>query len=418
MRRLYLQIYLGFLAILVLTVVAAGVLGALLRDKDGPRMVWATGFAAILAEDLPQGVPAAALQKRLAQRGETLQLDLALWDASGSEVASIGAPWPELRSRGKETQHRGFGPPYLRVRLEDGRWLGMRVRHSDARHLGFFAALAVVGLVVALGAYPLARRLTRRLEETRRGVEAFGAGDLAARVTVRGRDEIAALAQSFNAAAERIQSLVDSERRLVANASHELRSPLARLRVALHMMRPDAGSERFLAEAERDIDELDATIGDLLLGSRLEAQGRSADDPQLDLKALVDEVCEREGVPRRCEPTRLRGDAKALARMVSNLLDNARRHGGAPVEVTLTQSAAGVVLRVLDRGPGLGGASRERVFEPFYRGPDAQTEDAGGVGLGLALVRQIARYHGGDARLLPRDGGGCVAEVELPTEAG
>jgi signal transduction histidine kinase len=412
-RRLYLQIYLGFLAILVLIVVAAGVLGALLRDAEGPRMAWATGFASILAEDLAPDRSAADLHATLERRAETMQLDLALWDARGHPVASTGPPWPDAPAEWGESRRR-IGPPHLTVRLEDGRWFGMRIRHTGARHLGFFGALLCVGLVVAAGAYPVARRLTKRLEETRRGVEAFGAGDLATRVQVRGRDEIAALAESFNAAAERVESLVASERRLIANASHELRSPLARLRVALHLMRPAEGGDRFLEEAERDIDELDALVGDLLLGSRLEAQRGHSADPELDLRALVEEVCEREGVPVRCVDARLRGDAKALARMLRNLIDNARQHGGGAEQVALTRDGARLLLRVLDRGPGVGNTDPERVFEAFYRGNGAG--ETSGAGLGLALVRQIARYHRGDARLFRREGGGCVAEVELAAE--
>jgi signal transduction histidine kinase len=409
-RRLYLQIYLGFLAILVLMVVSAGVLGALLRSDAGPRAVWAAGFAEILAEDLPRGGPPAKLAAILERHSKTMQLDLALWDVEGNEVAATGGPWP---SPAGDTGRRRFGPPQLTLRIEDGRWLGMRVRHVEGRHLGFFLALLVVGLVVAVGAYPLARRLTKRLEQTRHGVEAFGAGDLSARVPVRGRDEVAALAESFNATAERIESLVESERRLIANASHELRSPLARLRVALHLMRPEPGAERYAAEAERNIDELDALVGDLLLGSRLEAQRGRGADPELDLGALVAELCEHEGVAQRCEAVRLRGDATALARMLRNLIENARQHGGESVEVELTRGAGRALLRVLDRGPGIEGEQAERLFEAFSRGAGAP---AGGVGLGLALVRQIARYHGGEARVVPREGGGTCAEVELPLD--
>ncbi len=418
MRRLYLQIYLGFLAILVAIVVAAAVLGSLLRDAEPPGIAWAEGFAAILAEDLPPDQSAAESRATLSRRAETMQLDLALWDASGRPIASTGPPWAELSAEPGTARRRRMGPPRLVVTLADGRFLGLRIRHSRARHLGFLASLLAVAAVVAAGAYPLARRLTRRLEDTRRGVEAFGAGDLRARVPVRGRDEVAALARSFNAAAEQIESLVASERRLVANASHELRSPLARLRVALHLMQASERDERFREEAERNIDELDALVGDLLLGSRLEAQRGQGSDPEVDLRALTEEVCGREGVPAHCDDARLRGDANALTRMLGNLIENARRHGGGADEVTLTRDGTRAVLRVFDRGPGLGDADPERLFEAFYRSPRSTEPeaDADGAGLGLALVRQIARYHGGEARLCPREGGGCIAEVELPAE--
>ncbi len=415
MKRLYVQIYLGFLAILVAIVVAAGVLGALLRDGERPGIAWAQGFAAILADDLPADADPAALRATLERSAETMQLDLALWDTAGRAVATTGPAWPDPPPEPGVRPRRRPGPPSLVVRLDDGRALGIRIRRAPGRHLGFFAGLFVVAGVVAAGAYPLARRLTRRLEQTRRGLEAFGAGDLAARVPVRGRDEVATLAQSFNDAAERIEILVESERRLVANASHELRSPLARLRVALHLLAPGQDDERYREEAERNIDELDALVGDLLLGSRLEAQRGRGDDPVVDFRTIVEEECARAGVAAHCEDVSVRGDAKALRRLLSNLLDNAERHGGGAetVELRVDRGAAAAQLRVRDRGPGVGDVDPEALFEAFSRGPGA---GADGTGLGLALVRQIARYHGGEARLVAREGGGCSAEVDLPVE--
>ncbi len=267
-------------------------------------------------------------------------------------------------------------------------------------------------LAVGLGAWPLVRRLTRRIENLRRRVEDLGSGDLAARAPVEGRDEVADLARSFNRAADRIQALVEAQRRQLAFASHELRSPLARLRVSLEMM---AGDPALKERAARDVAELDGLIEELLEASRLEAQPGLVRVEDVDLLALVAEEAARAGADAEGEPVVLRGDARLLRRLVRNLLDNARRHGGgALVEARVTtRPAGGARLSVSDRGPGVPEAERERVFEPFHRPPGAP-ETGSGYGLGLALVRQIARAHGGEALCLARESGETVFEVDLP----
>jgi signal transduction histidine kinase len=167
------------------------------------------------------------------------------------------------------------------------------------------------------------------------------------------------------------------------------------------------------AGAERDLAELDALIGELLEASRLEAQG-AARAEEVDLLALVAEEAARIGADVEGAPIVLRGDARLLRRLTRNLLENARRHGkGSPVEARVGKDgAAGARLSIADRGPGVPEPERERIFEPFYR-PPGGAEAGEGYGLGLALVRQIARAHGGDVRCRPREGGGTVFEVTL-----
>jgi signal transduction histidine kinase len=241
--------------------------------------------------------------------------------------------------------------------------------------LGLFVTLALVAAAVGVGAYPVVRRLTRRLERLQRGVETLASGDLSVRVKVEGKDEVARLAESFNRAAARIEELVGAHKTLLANASHELRTPLARIRMALEL------PER-RGELEKDIAELDALIDEILLASRLEAREELILE-EVDLLGLVAEECARyEGVELDGEPATLKGDPRLLRRMVRNLLENARKHGSPPVKVQLKKKE----LRVCDSGPGVPQAEREKVFEPFYRG------------LGLSIVRRIARRHGGDAR--------------------
>lgn len=292
-------------------------------------------------------------------------------------------------------------------------FFAMRGRHAgpDPRMLLMFIG---IGVVVSVAAYPIVRRLTRRLERLQKQVDAWGEGRLSVRVAVEGRDEVARLATSFNRAAERIEALVESQKSLLANASHELRSPLARLRMAAELLQEKAPPE-IRAELARNIVELDQLIEELLLASRLDAMGDAGPALEaVDLGALLGEECARAGAALSAPPLIVQGDPRLLRRLVRNLLENAERHGAAPIEVALTATSPDRVrLDVCDRGPGIPEAEREAIFTPFYRRAGASEAD-GGVGLGLSLVRQIARRHGGDAICRPGARGGCCFRVTLP----
>jgi signal transduction histidine kinase len=282
-------------------------------------------------------------------------------------------------------------------------------------HVGLLIVLAIIALVVAAAAYPVVRRLTRRLERLQASVEAWGEGDLAARVAVEGEDEVALLAISFNQAAARVEALMRAQKSLLANASHELRSPLARIRMAIELLQ-DQAPAAIREELAHDINELDQLVGELLLASRLDAAaGQAPPAVAVDLAALVADECARAAADCTAEPVGLTGDPTLLRRMIRNLLENARRHGGGtPVALALTRpSASEIRIEVSDGGPGVPEEEREAIFEPFHRVRGASEAD-GGYGLGLSLVRQIARRHGGDVRCAARTGGGCVFRVTLP----
>jgi two-component system, OmpR family, sensor kinase len=296
---------------------------------------------------------------------------------------------------------------------------------------GFLWTLGLVGLAVALGVYPIVRRLTQRLEALQRGVQRWGDGDLSVRVPVTGQDEVADLSQRFNAAAERIetlmasqQALLASQKSLLANASHELRSPLTRIRMGLELMGSQP-SGTFRDEISRNIGELDQLIDEILLASRLDAREADMGTVEtVDLLGLAAEESARADAeldpPPGAQALPVRGVAKLLRRLIRNLLENARRYGaqGGPAGVTviLRAEAGQAVLQVCDRGPGVPPGQRERIFEPFYRLPGA-SEREGGVGLGLALVKSITERHGGTVRCEAREGGGACFTVSLPLEA-
>jgi signal transduction histidine kinase len=299
------------------------------------------------------------------------------------------------------------------VRLDDGRSLVARPPRGAWRPGGpFVFMLGLLALAIGIGAYPVVRRLTARLERLQAGVESLGAGDLAARVRVEGRDEIGRLAESFNQAAARIEALVGAHKALLANASHELRTPLARIRLAVELMKERADPRR-REELEADIAELDALIDEILLASRLDASATVDATEPVDLLALAAEECARyDGAAVEGEAVLVQGEARLLRRLLRNLLENARRHGAPPVDVRVRRAGAAAEVSVCDAGPGIPAADRERAFRPFYRAAGAA--DGRGAGLGLALVRQIARRHGGDAWYVERERpGGCVI-VSLP----
>ncbi|MGZ5848662.1 MAG: ATP-binding protein, partial [Ramlibacter sp.] len=279
----------------------------------------------------------------------------------------------------------------------------------------FLLMLSIVGLAVAIATYPIIRRLTQRLEDLRRGVERWGEGDLSARVHESGNDEVAFLARRFNHAAQRVELLVRSHKSLLANASHELRSPLARIRMGLELMEGPPG-ETQRREMLRNIGELDQLIEEILLASRLDARETDIGTFEpVDLTGLAAEECARVDADLEAGPGEadVQGVAKLLRRAIRNLLENARRYSSGPVEVEIRRDGTQAVLRVCDRGPGVPPEQRERIFEPFYRLPGA-SEREGGVGLGLALVRSIALRHHGSVHCEAREGGGACFVLRLP----
>ncbi len=354
------------------------------------------------------------------RRGQMHEFDVVTRDGQRLEIELPRPPYPGMGGP------PGHGGP------------GMRPPLGLFGSMGFVWMLVLVGLAVALGAYPIIRRLTQRLEGLQRGVEQWGSGDLSARVPVQGSDEVAFLAERFNHAAERLQNLMNTQqallgahKTLLANASHELRSPLARIRMSLELMdgastAPEAAAAQ-KAEIARSIQELDQLIDEILLASRLDARQQDAEPMDwLDLTGLAAEECARANAELVAElPAEgasspglmLRGSARLLRRLLRNLLENAKRYGGGDISLALSLQGAGseqvAVVRVNDRGPGVPPEQRSKIFEPFYRLPGA-SEREGGVGLGLALVKSIAKRHGGSVRCEDRTGGGASFVVVLP----
>lgn len=296
-----------------------------------------------------------------------------------------------------------------------------------AQLLRLVAVLLTAGVVC----YPLARYVARPLATLRAATQEVAAGNLAVRVAPglgRRRDELADLAQDFDRMAERIEALMTAERRLLRDISHELRSPLSRLHVALGLARQQAGEDQApLDRIEREAERLNALIGQLLMLARLESGATEPACEPVDLATIVREVVEdadfevksrRRGVriTRACESVAI-GAPDLLRSAVENVIRNAVRHTreDTAVEVAMRpRDPEHVVIAVRDHGGGVPESVLPHIFHPFYRVGDGRDRYTGGVGLGLTIVHRTIQLHGGTVRAANAPGGGLVVEMTLP----
>jgi two-component system osmolarity sensor histidine kinase EnvZ len=288
-------------------------------------------------------------------------------------------------------------------RLETLRWIGW--------------GLLVLALALA-GAFLIVARVNRPLAALTRAAAEVGRGRTPPPVEETGPEEIRTLARAFNQMTADLRRADEERALLLAGVSHDLRTPLSRIRLALEMLDPE-GDPALRAGLVRDVEDIEAAINQFLdfarggEGEPLLAEG--------DLNAIVRELCERyarsgQSIAMRLEPLpALALRPLAIQRMLSNLLDNALRYGGSEVEVATRAEGDCAVLEVLDRGPGIPPGEAERMLRPFTRLDHARTGP--GTGLGLAIVERAARLHGGSVRLLAREGGGLRVRIELPLAA-
>jgi len=408
MRRLYLQIYLAVLAAIALFVLLAGI-GFKLANFDRPGQGMNAVMVQLSTEIFPADTDQSDAQARVDRFHNALGADITVFNSDGSVFAQAGEAlsFPQADDladarNGDIWTHSRVGPS-LYVPLPGERVVAARraskrsVFGAGAKGLlSLLTMLTLVGVAVAIVAWPVARRLTRRVESLQSSVQAFGQGDLSVRTQVRGKDEVARLARSFNESADHIESLVQSQKSLLANASHELRSPLARIRLASELIE-NGGQPKpeVMQELRRNVGELDELVDST-------SPVDKAQWAELDLGGLLAEESARVDLTASVESAPLHGDARLLRRLVRNLIENALRYGGndslrpgdRDIAISLKKSTRGLQVSVCDRGPGIAESERTRIFEPFYRAGGA-SERSGGVGLGLSLVRQP---HGGHYR--------------------
>ena len=464
MARLYARIYLHFLGVLLVVGLAVSVVFAVGQRGAFQRQVierLARHVGTLVAEHLDDG---AALPRRLGQLHADLEVDVTVRDLEGRVVAAVGSPLRELSQPERAELRAGAiitraGPAWFVAAVVrdpgSGGTLGF-FELSAPRRMGMPGlwrpglGVALVLLIVALAAAPLARRISQPVERLTEAARRLGGGDLGYRVPLDDRDgarggwrrharrrradELADLTRAFNDMAERVERLVHGQRELLTNVSHELRSPLARIRVALALLPRDGASETRLRDVETDLAELDRLIEDVLTTARLDATGLPPHPALIDVAGLLAELAERAardplttgkavGVTPGPAPD-LTGDRALIKRALWNLVENAAKYGTPPIMLAAADDGHHVRLSVTDQGEGIPPAERERVLAPFYRLDRARTPRVGGepphgFGLGLTLARRIAEVHGGRIVIGPasvQDGReqGCRVTLVLP----
>jgi two-component system osmolarity sensor histidine kinase EnvZ len=336
-----------------------------------------------------------------------------LWNVQERLTERLG---PETRLA---LEREGEAALFVRFAIEDDLyWLALPLerlnRQLPTQWLGWGAAVLALALA---GAWLIMFRVTRPLKALERAAAEIGSGRRPEPVPEAGPEEIRLLARNFNQMNSDLARLDEDRALILAGISHDLRTPLTRLRMGIEMSVADETTQQELAT---DIEEMDRSIGQFLDFARTDG-GEPLE--QLDLGAMIDELAEqyrRRGHDVAATPggvsPQLTLRPKAIRRAIGNLVDNALRHAGAdkPVELALLVRAGEAVIEVRDRGPGVPPAEIERLKLPFTRLQTART-DAIGTGLGLAIVDRIVRGQGGKFDLLPRDGGGLIARIVLPT---
>lgn len=454
MKSLFLKIFLSFWLAQALIVALVVIATVVFRPQtESPFWEYIKEHTAqqLVAAYQTGGSP--ALNKQIDQLNKTFRFQAYLFDDQGRELAGRTAPaWAQRLSRGQEPQsvltQRFSSRRFVThdVTLADGRryimtaevpprpWLPLLRQKPPVTG---FTILALAVLVSGIVCYFLGRYLTSDVRRLRAATQQLAAGDLSARADAprgRRRDEIAQLVRDFNTMASRLQDLVTAQSRLLNDISHELRSPLARLSVALGLAwqrtGPDAHS--VLERIEMEATRLNELIGRLLTLARLEGGEDGIQRSPIALDELVLDIAKDadfEAQSRQCRvrcviqgETTVFGSPSLLHSAVENVVRNAMRHTleGTEVEIQLTRESSNgkdeAIVRVVDHGPGVPQESLDKLFRPFYRLDDARGRQTGGVGLGLAITDRAVRLHGGTVRASNRPEGGLMVEIRLPLD--
>jgi two-component system sensor histidine kinase CpxA len=449
MKSLFLRIFLSFWMAQAMFVVLAILVTLALRPRGSSWEALRTTALNDAVSSYEEGGPQKAREYLDGLMG-TQHVRAYLFDEQGEEVSHRGAPdWAiRMLNSGSPSPRDGFIIPAPKV-LKESR------ASSDGQHRFTIVmglppgprvflgprGMPIPGLIIGvitsgLVCYLLAWYLTKPIVRLRAATRQLAAGDLTARSGApasRRRDEVMGLMRDFDAMAERLELLVKAQSRLLNDISHELRSPLARLNVALGLARQRAGVESsdMLDRIELEASRLNELIGRILTLARLEDGEQRAPQTPVPLGEVVANVAEDaefEAQERHCHVQtvippgewQVRGNDSLLHSAVENVVRNAIRYTaeGSSVEIALTSEERGggadAVLRVSDSGTGVPEDSLGKLFEPFYRLDDARGRLTGGVGLGLAITERAVRFHGGKVTAFNRPQGGLMVEIRLP----
>lgn len=304
------------------------------------------------------------------------------------------------------------------VRQTRGDWLIIEPKRAfgvDPAHARLLLVLALTALAVLPLAWIFARRLASPIAALAAGAERLGRDPGAPPLTIAGSKEVVAAVAAFNQMQDRLRRYVEFRTTTLGAVAHDLRTPLTRLRFRIESL-----AEPARGKIVGDIDEMEAMVSATM--GLVQDVTRPRDRRKLDLGSLVQTVIDEanltgaDAAMERCEAVVVDGDSAALKRMVVNLVDNAVKYGGR-ARGRVFVDARIAVIEIEDGGPGISGADAERVFEPFHRVEGSRSRATGGIGLGLSIVRAVARGHGGDVTLANPPGGGLCARVSLPLAA-
>ncbi|HSD90730.1 MAG TPA: HAMP domain-containing sensor histidine kinase [Kofleriaceae bacterium] len=426
-RRLALRLY-GLTAAIALAVMAA--LLVVPRFVGSPRYL--EPQAALVQNmvdrvSLREPAKRAEVFERLRKR---LRGKLTLYDTSGNVVASTFENLPpptekELRILADEKWALRWRR--IVVRSDDAKMIGVYVPNPMGFPWGFVLPLgAGVLFVVGLATIWFSRRLVRPLDTLAMTAQKFGAGDISARARLHRQDELGDVGRAFDDMADRTSALISSQRQLMADVSHELRTPLARIRVALELAAEDpVAAKDVLADVGTDLDEIDQLIEDILTTARLDNDPAAVKREPISVGELADRAIARftaRHPGRTLERTvddaerAIECDPVLLRRALDNLLDNAAKYSEptAPVKLEVHPNDSVIDFAIVDKGVGMTKEELSRAGTPFWRADGSRARRTGGVGLGLALARRIARAHGGDVDLDSVPGRGTTARLHIP----
>lgn len=450
-RSLFFKIFFWFW-LAVGSLIAAVAIAVIATEADPVGTRWrelmgrALTFQTYSAAQVYERDGATALQAHFNRLQNTTQIQATLLDGEAHELVRRGIP-PGTESLIARARQSGrpeaefssnktlaalqveslSGARYILVCELPGGLLTQFRATPRARFFRFLAAILTVGLVC----FALARYLTKPIVALRAATQQLAKGDLSARVAETTRqDELADLGRDFNQMAERIEALMKSQQRLVGDVSHELRSPLARLNVALELARLKAGTEASpaLDRIEREAERLNELIGQLLTLAKLESGVAAPAKESVALDKLVQEIvadANFEAVARNrqvklfhCDECRADGSPELLRRAIENVIRNAVRYTAeaTAVEVALKRDGNQAIISVRDFGQGVPPASLAQLFEPFYRVAEARDRQTGGIGLGLAITKSAIQLHGGTISAANADGGGLIVVITLPAK--
>lgn len=455
MRSLFLKIFVWFWLAMALVVLAHSLSTMMVFDETPKRMLGDQLIMhGIMVTEKYEREGKAGADNYLSLLERTTRSRAYLFDENGNEVAGREPP-PKVReiaqalvAAGQDSFIQTARTDFVARKITAPGGSGFIVVGESRRPTGiplpfwpriWWAQFIAVLLPAGIFCYLLARYLSSPVVKLRAATQQLAAGDLSARVGAasgRRRDELADLGRDFDIMAERIQSLMDSQQRLLHDISHELRSPLARLKIALELARQSDGAEAewALDRIEREADRLNELIGQLLTIARLDSNSQLADSAPVDLKRLVEEVVIDADFEARSHNRAVSvitsqqcltsGNEQLLRSAIENVVRNAVSYTAEATEVEVSLRCEGegehrrAVISVLDQGAGVPQAALADIFRPFYRVADARDRQSGGMGLGLSISQRAVEFHGGTVAARNAPGGGLLVEILIPLAQG